>query len=236
MSPPPSDAAASSSKALPPPPSKASPVASLEASKALLPPPPKVLPTASKFGSSKRSASADPAVARVEPTKAKAVSAVGITRYRNSSLAHDLFFLEAHEVQFGDDTARDWTGTDFVAEELRLREERNQQIKAQLLEGMTVAHRPSGWSLYPRVFRDDLCYYKPVSFDEQVEVDDIVFCQVQPSGDFYAALLKDKEWHDADRRWKYWISNLKGVIDGYCYIQHIYGRLWKNMSAISMDA
>ena len=90
--------------------------------------------------------------------------------------------MEAHEVQFGDDTARDCTGTDFVAEELRLREERNQQIKAQLLEGKTVAYRSSGWSLYPRVSSDALYYYKPVSFDEQVEVDDIVFCNVQPSG------------------------------------------------------
>ena len=106
-------------------------------------------------------------------------------------MAHDevqYFLEEAHEVQFGDDTDIPWN------EQLRNRcEERNQQIKAQLLEGKTVAYCSCGWSLYPRVSREDLCFYKPVSFDEQVEVDDIVFCQVQPSGDFYAALLKDKE-------------------------------------------
>ena len=31
-----------------------------------------------------------------------------------------------------------------------------------------------------------------------------------------------------DRRcWKYWISNLKGKSNGYCYLEHIYGRLFQ---------
>ena len=126
----------------------------------------------------------------------------------------------------GDELDWDWTLSRDWDEEQRLREERNELIKAQLLDGKTVAYRSSGWSLYPRVHSNDLCCYTPVSFDEQVEVDDIVFCQVQPSERFCAHLVKDKEWHDADRRWKYWISNPQGRINGHCYKEHIYGRLF----------
>ena len=33
---------------------------------------------------------------------------------------------------------------------------------------------------------------------------------------------------DYDRRcWKYWVSNLKGKSNGYCYLEHIYGRLFQ---------
>ena len=135
--------------------------------------------------------------------------------------------MEAHEVRLGDELDRDWTLSNDFAEEWRLREERNQQIKAQLLEGKRVAYRSSGWSLYPLVHSNDVCCYIPVRFDEQVEVRDIVFCQVQPSGDFYAHFVKKKEWHDADSRWKYWISNPQGRINGHCYKEHIYGRLFE---------
>ena len=76
----------------------------------------------------------------------------------------------------------DWTLVGDWGQEQKLREERNNLIKDQLLKGQTVAYRQSGWSLYPRVHSNDLCCYLPVKFEESVEVDDIVFCTVQPSG------------------------------------------------------
>ena len=86
---------------------------------------------------------------------------------------------------------------------MRRREERNVLIHRQLREGRTVAYRSSGCiSLYPRVHSGELCCYQPAAFDDQIEEDPIVFCNVQPSVYFYAHLVKNKEWHYTERRWK----------------------------------
>ena len=81
---------------------------------------------------------------------------------------------------------------------------------------------------------NDLCFYLPVRFEESVEVNDIVFCEVQPpspggAARFYAHLVKIKErdLHHPERCWKYWISNLQGRINGWCHLQHIYGKLFQ---------
>ena len=158
-------------------------------------------------------------------SKAKAVSAVG--RPPRPTRQVPYFILQSHEVRVGDELDTDWTLSRDWTEEQRLREERNQLIKAQLIAGKTVAYRSSGWSLFPRVHSNDLCCYHPVRFDEQVDEGDIVFCNVQPSGYYYAHLVKEKEWHYGDGRWKYWISNLAGRINGWCYLQHIYGKLFQ---------
>ena len=136
----------------------------------------------------------------------------------------------------GDELDWDWTLSRDWDEEQRLREERNELIKAQLLDGKTVAYRSSGWSLYPRVHSNDLCCFEPVTFDGQVEVEHIVFCNVQPSGYFYGHLVKEKEWHHGDRCWRYWISNLKGRINGWCYLPHIYGKLFQVRSFIEEES
>ena len=127
----------------------------------------------------------------------------------------------------GDELDTDWTLSADWAEEQRLRDERNELIRSQLAEGKTVAYRQSGWSLYPRVYSNDLCCYLPVRFEEQVQEGDIVFCSVQPNGYYYAHLVKEKEWDDSNRCYKYWISNLKGRLNGWCHIQHIYGKLFQ---------
>ena len=139
------------------------------------------------------------------------------------------FILQAHEVQIGDALDRDWTLCDDWNRELELREERNQMIKAQLKEGKTVAYRQSGWSLHPRVKSNDCCCYLPVRFDESVQKDDIVFCEVQPQGYFYAHLVLSKDWNHKDRCWVYTISNLKGRINGWCKLEHIHGKLFQIM-------
>ena len=55
--------------------------------------------------------------------------------------------MEWHEVRLGDELDRDRTLNRDWDEEQRLREARNELIRAQLLDGKTVAHRSPGWSL-----------------------------------------------------------------------------------------
>ena len=176
--------------------------------------------------SKKRSASAGQAARVREPegAKAKAVSAKPPPRPARD-VPH--FVLQAHEVRVGDELDTDWTLSADWAHELRLREERNQIIKDMLLEGKTVGYRQSGWSLWPKVHSNDLCCYMPVKFDESVKDDDVVFCEVQPMGHFYAHLVKSKEWSNERRCYDYWISNLQGRINGWCNIPHIHGKLFQ---------
>ena len=78
------------------------------------------------------------------------------------------------------------------AKELRLREVRNEMIKEQLQLGKPVIYRSSGWSLYPRVWPNDQCTYEPVTSADEVQEDDIVFCQVQPGDRFYGHLVSGR--------------------------------------------
>ena len=64
-----------------------------------------------------------------------------------------------------------------------------------------------------------------MSSQEQVSEDDVVFCIVQPSGYYYAHLVNKKELDRSRRKYKFWISNLKGKTNGFCYIEHIFGKL-----------
>jgi hypothetical protein len=70
-----------------------------------------------------------------------------------------------------------------------------------------------------------LCIYIPVSFPEQVSEGDVAFCRVQPSGYYYAHLVKEKEYDRSRREYKFWTSNLKGRVNGFCYMEHIFGKL-----------
>ena len=53
--------------------------------------------------------------------------------------------------------------------------------KTQLLEETAVCYRSSGWSLCPRVKSNDQTTHAPVTSADMVQVDDIVFCEVQTS-------------------------------------------------------
>ena len=68
-------------------------------------------------------------------------------------------------------------------------------IKTQLQAGIPVCYRSSGWSLYPRVRSNGPTTYEPVTSAYMVQVDDIVFCQVQSSNRFFADLVSSKEWY-----------------------------------------
>ena len=134
---------------------------------------------------------------------------------------------DKHEVRSaGAEMDVDWTlcpGDQQM--EYLLREERNQLIKEKLFAGSTACYRSSGWSLWPRVNSGDMTTYTPVRSADDVEVDDIVFCEVQPHNRFYAHLVKEKWWGDWNVRWKFTISNIKGWENGHCNIEHIYGKL-----------
>ena len=125
----------------------------------------------------------------------------------------------------------DWTlCPEDPAKELRLRWERNVLIKEQLQLGKPVVYRSSGWSLWPRVWSNDLCSYDPVTSANEVRFGDIVFCQVQPGDRFFAHVVSRKWFENGE--WYFKISNLTGRENGWCSIKHIYGRLVRAQHSI----
>ena len=100
--------------------------------------------------------------------------------------------------------------------------------------GKTVAYRQSGWSCYPMIHSNDLCYFQPVYHDPgNVKVGDIVFCLVEPGPRYYAHQVKTITctWYDKTKRTEqcYTISNLKGRENGWCFIDQIYGKMYRIM-------
>ena len=68
----------------------------------------------------------------------------------------------------------------------------------------------------------------PVRFHESVEEDDVVFCQVQPRGHFYAHLVKEKiPCEGEEGAFDYCISDIYGRVNGWCKLEHIYGKLFQ---------
>ena len=142
------------------------------------------------------------------------------------------FVEEAHEVNSPLDY--DWTLSPDWGRELRLREIRNHIINDKLEMGSTVAFRQSGWSCYPKISSNDLCFYEPVHHDPaNIDVDDIVFCEVEPARRFYTHVVKkvSLQWYEKYSRyeWCYTISDLAGTENG-CFIDQVYGKLFKVMA------
>ena len=82
--------------------------------------------------------------------------------------------------------------------------------------------------MYPYVSSDDVCTYGPVRREEEVNVGDIVFCEVNSRDgrrlSCYARLVLDKE-RDNFGKMCYIIGNASRHENGWCHIEHIYGRL-----------
>ena len=136
--------------------------------------------------------------------------------------------LEAHELRVGDQFDVDWRLSADWAEEQKLRTERNQLIMERLQAGKTVAiRRSSGWSLYPRVWSNDLCIFGPVRLGYEVNEGDIVFCKALPQGQYDAYLVRAMEWDNPQQAWAYWISTLSSPPKAteYCYLTHICRKL-----------
>ena len=117
----------------------------------------------------------------------------------------------------------DWTLHSDWSIELKRRDERNKLVKAELQNGNTVAFRSSGNSLDPWVLSGDCCTYAPVTDHRDLQQHDVVFCEVQPGDRFFAHIIKQI----VVRRGRpiFYISNLRGKINGYCEKKHIYGKL-----------
>ena len=124
-----------------------------------------------------------------------------------------------------DDLDQDWTLHEDRDIEWKRREERNKLVKQALQHKHSVKFRSSGWSLYPKVHSGDSCTYAPVAdVTKDVQEEDVVFCQVQPKGYFYAHIVK-KIWYTDQGLWKCVIANRSGDENGWCYAEHIYGKL-----------
>ena len=111
--------------------------------------------------------------------------------------------------------------------ELKRRWERDVQIKAQLQEGRNVYYRSWAFSLYPYVLSGDGCTYTLVTSQNQVRVSDIVFCEMQRFFPCFCALMVLEAQEGSSGKMRYIIGNASGRQNGWCHIEHIYGRLVK---------
>ena len=149
------------------------------------------------------------------------------------------YLKEAHEVNPGNTIDFDWTlhPKDWPRVEA-LRQVRNEWLEHKLSNGFTVAYKQSGWSCYPRIHRDDMCYFKPTCGHwKNLHVGDIVFCAVEPGFRYYAHQIKAIEWcefnfpdnpptpYTEGCEPRFTISNLQGKEIGWCFIRSIYGKL-----------
>ncbi len=89
---------------------------------------------------------------------------------------------------------------------------------AKLKEGHTVAFRPRGSSMSPRVESGQLCTVEPVKPDD-VRVNDVVLCKV--GGAQYLHFVKAIDGQ------RYQIGNNRGHINGWVGGNAIFGRLVK---------
>ena len=122
--------------------------------------------------------------------------------------------------------------------EQRLRYERNKMIHEYLVDSRPVFYISSGNSMWPLVQSNDGCTFHPIQAvrdmvgehavhkeASEIGVGDIVFCQVQPSQHYYAHFVLSIEQDYYANEEKYWIGNIQGKRNGWCYREHIYGIL-----------
>ena len=125
--------------------------------------------------------------------------------------------------------------------ELRLRDARNRMIHEHLNGGRDVWYKSSGNSMWPLVHSGDACTFKPIQAvtardgihatapkgESDIGMGDIVFCQVQPTNQYYAHIVLDIELDIYAKETKYWIGNIEQRRNGWCFREHIYGILFR---------
>ena len=130
-----------------------------------------------------------------------------------------------HEVLATDAFNFEWTKDGNYKTELALREKRNRMIKKRLQSGQSVHFISGGDSLAPMIISGDICKYDPAKDDADVGVGDIVFCQVNPTKQYFAHAVMEKTWCPEVGAWYYVIGNASGWENGWCWIANIYGKL-----------
>ena len=101
-------------------------------------------------------------------------------------------------------------------------------IKENLIHGVGCQYQSTGQSLWPRVKSGDCCFFEPVLDPDLLKLNDIVFCQVQPSERFFAHMITEMKVDpaaSAKNRRAWTIGNINGHVNGWCYDRHIYGRM-----------
>ena len=99
-----------------------------------------------------------------------------------------------------------------------------------LKSGRSVQFRSSGDSLKPMVRSGDVTMWEPVTDHSLLEVGEVVFCAVQPGDRFYGHMMHHIGYYFGTKYWN--IGNMKDPvhINGWCYAEHIYGRLMETSS------
>ena len=141
---------------------------------------------------------------------------------------------------------QDWTivkGSRRDAEkwklEISLRDQRNMMIREALDKGRSVFYTSSGTSMWPLVQSNDACLFHPIQAvtaedgvhaiqkeASEIDVGDIVFCEVQSSHQYLAHIVLDVGHCDDNiMAPKYWIGNIQRHYNGWCLRQHIFGIL-----------
>ena len=77
--------------------------------------------------------------------------------------------------------------------------------------------------MVPMIHSNDLCTYAPVNSPDEVNVGDVVFCQVFPKGLYYAHLVMTKE--DRKGGWYFLICNMAQVVNGWTHMGASFGKL-----------
>jgi len=98
-------------------------------------------------------------------------------------------------------------------------------IKTKLQSGYPVAFKSGDHRLYPMIHSGDICEYDPVFEASQVEVGDIVFCQVRPSLRYLVRTIKRKINDDEKEAWYFTVGNQSLWESGT-----IYGKLKNRMA------
>ncbi len=143
---------------------------------------------------------------------------------------------EEDDVNFGPEW--DWYVPDNPTawtERARGMHARNLVIKKQLKAGNPVQFRVWGLSLYPLAHKGDCCLFEPVLYLSKLRIGDIIFCQLDIGGGFYAhkisgitipaASAPTAEVEDFRTGETYTISVQNGKCVGSCKGDTIYGRL-----------
>ena len=146
-----------------------------------------------------------------------------------------IFRIYEDHVTHWDPRLKDKRSQYDTKERKRLMRSRNLMIKEQLTLGHPVQFRCLGDNLLPWVHSGECCIFEPVVCLSSLKCNDIIFCQTEPNGDFFAGGFYDpprgfrKSARSADGKYGAWLDfgvcNW-GFTEHYdCYGCKIYGRL-----------